>query len=51
VFLQEDLFAKYGRIRSVALKQGFAFIDFEDPRDADDAVRELNRSDYDGKSS
>jgi RNA recognition motif-containing protein len=44
------MFAKFGRIRTIALKQGFAFIDFEDPRDAEDAVRELNRTEHDGTS-
>lgn len=40
----EDLFYKYGRIRNVDLKlpprpPGFAFVEFDDPRDAMDAVR------------
>ena len=40
----EDIFYKYGRIRDIAVKfpsrpPAFAFVDFEDPRDADDAVR------------
>ncbi|KAM9820461.1 serine/arginine-rich splicing factor 9 [Neosynchiropus ocellatus] len=39
----EDLFFKYGKIREIELKNNrgtipFAFIRFEDPRDADDAV-------------
>uniref|UniRef100_H3BZ85 Serine/arginine-rich splicing factor 9 n=1 Tax=Tetraodon nigroviridis TaxID=99883 RepID=H3BZ85_TETNG len=39
----EDLFYKYGKIREIELKNNrgtipFAFIRFEDPRDADDAV-------------
>ena len=37
---QEDLFRKFGNIRSIHMKVGFGFIEFEDPRDADDAVRE-----------
>jgi RNA recognition motif-containing protein len=42
------MFGKYGKIRTIAMKLGFAFVDFEDVRDAEDSVRELNRSDYDG---
>eukprot|EP00193_Tetraselmis_chui_P004392 CAMPEP_0177760344 /NCGR_PEP_ID=MMETSP0491_2-20121128/5218_1 /TAXON_ID=63592 /ORGANISM="Tetraselmis chuii, Strain PLY429" /LENGTH=142 /DNA_ID=CAMNT_0019276239 /DNA_START=45 /DNA_END=473 /DNA_ORIENTATION=+ len=41
----EDEFIRFGKLRSVWVARkppGFAFIDFEDPRDADDAVRELN---------
>ncbi|CAM0135990.1 hypothetical protein VKS41_005633 [Umbelopsis sp. WA50703] len=39
----EELFEKFGRVLGVEIKHGgFAFIDFEDPRDAEDAVRELN---------
>ncbi|TNN81266.1 Serine/arginine-rich splicing factor 9 [Liparis tanakae] len=39
----EDLFYKYGKIRDIELKNNrgtipFAFVRFEDPRDADDAV-------------
>lgn len=39
----EDLFFKYGKIREIELKNNrgtipFAFIRFEDPRDAEDAV-------------
>ncbi|KAF2613106.1 hypothetical protein F2Q70_00007046 [Brassica cretica] len=33
----ERLFSKYGRIRDVDMKRDFAFVDFSDPRDADDA--------------
>lgn len=32
-------FDRYGRIYRVDLKNGFAFVEFEDSRDADDAVR------------
>ena len=37
---QEDLFRKFGNIRTIHMKVGFAFVEFEDPRDAEDAVRE-----------
>ncbi|XP_014067157.2 serine/arginine-rich splicing factor 5 [Salmo salar] len=38
----EKFFKGYGRIREVNLKNGFGFVEFDDPRDADDAVYELN---------
>ena len=38
----ERLFAKYGRIERVDMKSGFAFVYFEDERDAEDAVRALD---------
>ena len=36
----EVQFGKFGRCR-VDLKRGFAFIDYEDDRDADDAMKAL----------
>ncbi|MCO5572727.1 hypothetical protein L7F22_026486 [Adiantum nelumboides] len=44
----EDLFSKYGRIRDVDMKQDFAFVDFFDSRDADDARHYLNGRNFDG---
>ncbi|XP_057439694.1 serine/arginine-rich splicing factor RS31-like isoform X2 [Lotus japonicus] len=38
----ERLFAKYGRIERVDMKSGFAFVYFEEERDAEDAIRALD---------
>lgn len=45
-FLQlEDVFGRYGRLRKVWVARrppGFAFIEFEDQRDAEDSVKALD---------
>ena len=38
----EKLFDRFGRIREVSLKNGFGFVEFDDDRNADDAVREMD---------
>ena len=38
----EYFFRKYGKLREISLKNGFAFLEFDDYRDADDAVYDLN---------
>lgn len=32
----------FGRIREVSIKLGYGFVEFDDPRDADDCVYDLN---------
>ncbi|TVU18177.1 hypothetical protein EJB05_34256 [Eragrostis curvula] len=44
----EYIFSKYGRIRDVEMKRDYAFIEFSDPRDADDAQYNLDGRDVDG---
>jgi len=44
----EDVFSKYGKISSVSIKLGYGFVEFEDSRDADEAVKHLDGYDLDG---
>ncbi|XP_057532505.1 serine/arginine-rich splicing factor SR34A-like isoform X2 [Amaranthus tricolor] len=49
----EDLFYKYGRIVDIELKlpprpPGYSFVEFEDPRDAQDAIRGRDGYNFDG---
>ncbi|XWS50590.1 hypothetical protein CRYUN_Cryun12cG0099800 [Craigia yunnanensis] len=42
----ERLFRKYGRVETVDMKSGFALIYMEDERDAEDAIRALDWTEY-----
>jgi len=44
----EDFFKPFGRINDIRLMAGFGFIEFDDSRDAEDAVRDLNGKDFMG---
>merc|ERR1712070_251363 len=46
----EDAFSKFGSIKNIWIARnppGFAFVTFEDPRDADDAVKEMDGKELD----
>ena len=45
----EYFFRKYGKLREISLKNGFAFLEFDDYRDADDAVYDLNGKEFMGE--
>ncbi|KAL5792193.1 hypothetical protein ACOSP7_000787 [Xanthoceras sorbifolium] len=42
----ERLFSKYGRVERVDMKSGFAFVYFEDDRDASDSIRGLDNAPF-----
>ncbi|KAK1441862.1 hypothetical protein BgAZ_501940 [Babesia gibsoni] len=49
----ESLFAKFGKITNVWVARrppGFAFVTFEDTRDASDAIEELDGTDFRGQN-
>uniref|UniRef100_A0A8R1HU81 RRM domain-containing protein n=1 Tax=Caenorhabditis japonica TaxID=281687 RepID=A0A8R1HU81_CAEJA len=45
----EHFFRGYGKISDVIMKNGFGFVEFQDQRDADDAVHDLNGKDMCGE--
>lgn len=38
----EDTFTKYGKITRLDVKKGFGFVEYEDKRDAEDAIKAIN---------
>ncbi|KAI8878467.1 hypothetical protein K501DRAFT_31021 [Backusella circina FSU 941] len=38
----EDTFAKFGKITRLDVKKGFGFVEFEDKRDGEDALKSIN---------
>merc|ERR1712223_2346142 len=44
----EKFFKGYGRINEVVIKNGYGFVEFDDYRDADDAVSDLDGKDMQG---
>merc|ERR1712142_1374421 len=45
----ERFFRKYGRLREISIKNGYAFLEFDDYRDADDAVYDLHGTEFMGE--
>ena len=42
-------FSKYGRIRNIRLMRGYAFVEYEDYRDAHDAIYEMDGKRIEGQ--
>jgi arginine/serine-rich splicing factor 4/5/6 len=45
----EKFLKGYGRIRNISVKEGYGFAEFEDRRDAEDAVKDLDGKTIDGR--
>merc|ERR1712183_1222941 len=45
----ERFFKGYGKLRDISLKNGYGFVEFDDARDAEDAVYELNNREICGE--
>jgi len=44
----QETFERFGRIRRIDMKNGYAFLEYDDSRDADDAVYEMHGKNLDG---
>lgn len=42
-------FRRFGPIKNVQVKRGYAFIEYEDYKDADDAIREMDGKRFEGQ--
>jgi len=42
-------FRKFGTIKNIQLKRGYAFIEYEDHKDAEDAIKEMDGRRIDGQ--
>ena len=42
----EKFFKNYGTVKNVNIKTGFAFLEFDDKRDAEDAVYDLDGKEF-----
>ena len=38
----EEEFSRFGTINEIVMKRGYAFVEFENQRDADDAIKEVD---------
>lgn len=41
-------FRRYGNIRNIQLKRGFAFVEYDDYKDAEDAVKDMDGRRFQG---
>ena len=46
----EDMFKEYGPIKAITMKKGFAFVDFDERRDAEDALRAMHNRQHAGRT-
>ena len=44
-----DLFEKFGSLKEIAMKANYAFVEFDDPADAEDCIKEMDGKNIEGK--